>query len=284
MELELASFLTEQNEIHNKKINSLSLKLSKVIQINNDLNEKNEKLISVNHQLKGKIRKIDVLQNDLNNSLLENQEKDRIIKKIFKKIQILQSKNKALKKENFEYQQNQNFSHHSFSHQNNNFPHQNQDFLNHSFSHQNQNFLNLSHQNFNSSEIDNNSQIIDKFFSIIDSHKSELNDMIQSSSQPIPVKNLPPELMADLSKIDRIIEWYNNALKSLKNDSKQLKIMKNVISSCFTNIQFNFENNKIFCEQARNAINSLKDKLREMTLKHQQMHISTLDVNESANS
>ena len=157
--------------------------------------------------------------------------------------------NKILKKENSEYQRSQSFS----------------------------------QQNLNSTEIENNSQIIDKFFSFIDSHKSELNNMIHTNSQSIPLNLLPSELISSFSgnelKIERIIEWYNNEIRSLKIDSKQLKIMKNVISSCFTNIQFDFDNNKLFCEQARNAINSLKDQLRILTLKQQQMHVSSIDNN-----
>lgn len=249
MEIELASFFTEQNEIHNKKINSLSLKLSKAIQINNELNEKNERLIFMNTNLKEINKRISLLENDLNVALSENQEKDRIINKIIKKIKVLQSKNKILKKENSEYQRSQSFS----------------------------------QQNLNSTEIENNSQIIDKFFSFIDSHKSELNNMIHTNSQSIPLNLLPSELISSFSgnelKIERIIEWYNNEIRSLKIDSKQLKIMKNVISSCFTNIQFDFDNNKLFCEQARNAINSLKDQLRILTLKQQQMHVSSIDNN-----
>lgn len=60
--------------------------------------------------------------------------------------------------------------------------------------------------------------------------------------------------------------------------------MKNVISSCFTNVQFNIDNNKVFCEQVRNEINSLKDNLREMTLKQQQMHLNTIVISDKENT
>lgn len=254
MELELASFFSEQNEIHNKKINSLSIKLSKSIQIINNIKEQNEKLSAHNHQLKEKIKQISFIQNDLNSALFENQEKEQIIKKMAKKISQLRSKNKNLKKLLNDQNRSQNLGE-------------------------------------SESEVQNNSQVFfDKFLSMFDNHKNEINSMIQSnsSSQVIPTNLLPPELLSDLSNneitIERIIEWYNKKINFLRSSSKQLKIMKNVISSCFTNVQFNIDNNKVFCEQVRDEINSLKDNLREMTLKQQQMHLNTIVISDKENT
>ena len=69
-------------------------------------------------------------------------------------------------------------------------------------------------------------------------------------------------------------------MKSLKIEVKQLKIVKNVI----TQIQFDLDDNKLFCEQVRNAINALKDQLRVLKLKHQQLHVNSLNVDQSENN
>ena len=104
----------------------------------------------------------------------------------------------------------------------------------------------------------------------------------------IPINLLPRELLSSMPendlKIEKVIEWYNNEVKSLKIEVKQLKIVKNVISSCFTQIQFDLDDNKLFCEQVRNAINALKDQLRVLKLKHQQLHVNSLNVDQSENN